>query len=47
MAKKNLSIKRNRFTNIENRLVVANGEGGAGRDGMTGSLGLEDADCYI
>ena len=37
---------KNRLTNIQNRLVVAKGEGGEG-DGWIGSLGLEDANYYI
>ena len=36
---------KNRLTNIQNRLVVAKGEGGVG-DGWIGSLGLEDANYY-
>ena len=34
---------RNRLIDIENRLVVAKGEG----EGWTGSLGLADANYYI
>ena len=34
---------RNRLTDMENRLVVAKGEGG----GWTGSLELVDANYYI
>ena len=30
----NLSMKRNRLTDIENRLVIAKGEGGRERDGL-------------
>ena len=35
---------RNRLTDLENRLVVAKWEGVGG--GMTGSLGLVDANYY-
>ena len=36
---------RNKFMDLENKLVVAKGEGeGKGR---TGSLGLADVNCYI
>lgn len=30
------------FLSIDNRLVVANGDGGGGREGWIGSLGLAD-----
>ena len=36
---------RNKLTDIENRLVVAKGEGEG--EGWTGSLGLVDANYYI
>ena len=36
--------KRNRLTDIENRLVVAKGEGVG--EGRIGSLGLVDANYY-
>jgi len=38
----NLSRKRNRLTDIENRLVVAKGVG----EGWIGSLGLAEAGYY-
>ena len=38
-------LKINRFTDIENRLVVAKGEGGGSR--IDWDLGLVDADNYI
>ena len=37
---------RDRFMDIENRLVVAKGGGWVG-EGWSGSLGLVDANCYI
>ena len=37
---------KNRLTNIQNRLVVARGEGGEGEEWI-GSLGLADANYYI
>ena len=45
MAQINLFIERNRLTDMENRLVVAKGEG----EGVewTGSLGAVDANYYI
>ena len=43
MAQMNLSTNRNRLTDLENRLVVANGERVEG----IGYLGLVDANCYI
>ena len=39
------AIHRNRHTDLENRLVVAKGEGGG--SGMTGSLGWVDANYDI
>ena len=36
---------RNRLTNLENRLVMAKGEGV--REGCTGNLGLADANYSI
>ena len=45
MAQVNLSTKENRLTDIENRLVVAKGEGEG--VGCMGSLGLADANDYI
>ena len=44
MTQMNLSMKQ-KLTNIENRLVVAKGEGGWGR--WTGSLGRADANYDI
>ena len=41
MTQMNLSTKRNRLTDIENRLVVAKWEG------RTGSVGLVDVNYYI
>ena len=41
----NILWNRNRFKDIENRLVVATGKGGGG--GTVGSLGLADANKYI
>ena len=38
-----MAQNRKRLTNVENRLVVAQGEG----VGWTGSLGLVDANYYI
>ena len=39
---------RKRFTNIDNRLLAANGEGDGGMgEYWIGSLGLEDAKCFI
>ena len=39
---------RKRFTNIDNRLLAANGEGGRGMgEYWIESLGLEDAKCFI
>ena len=46
MTQMNLSAKqRNRLTDMENRLVVAKGEGEG--VGWTGSLGLVNANYYI
>ena len=36
----------NRLTDIENRLVITNGDGGVG-EGWIGSLGLADVNYYI
>ena len=44
MAQMNPSKNRNRLTNIQNRLVVAKGEGKG--VGWTRSLGLTDANYY-
>ena len=41
MAQMNLFMKQNRITDIQNRLVVANGEG------WSGKLGLADVSFYI
>ena len=41
MTQMNISTNRNRLTGIENRLA------GGGGEGMTGSLGLADANYYI
>ena len=38
---------RNRLTDIENRLGVAEGEGEGEGEGWTGNLGLVNADHYI
>ena len=37
---------RNRLTDVENRFVIAEGNGSVG-EGWTGSLGLADANYYI
>ena len=43
-----MCTKRNRLADVENRLVVAKGEGGGGEEvGWTGSLGLVDANSSI
>ena len=50
MTQMNLSKNRNRLTDIENRLVVAQGEwkgGGAVAERWIWSLELVDANCYI
>lgn len=46
MIQMNLFIKRNRFTDMENRLVVAKGKEGHGETWI-GSFGLADARHYI
>ena len=43
----NLSKKRNKFMDMENRLVVAKGEEEGEGEGWTGSLGLVDANYCI
>jgi len=45
MAQMNLSKNRNRFTIIDNRLVIAKGQ----REGVgwTGSSVLRDTNCYL
>ena len=40
----NLFTEKKQILDLENRLVVAKGEGGVG---WTGSLGLVDANCCI
>ena len=40
----NFSMKQNRLTDTENRLVIAKGEGDG--EGRIGSLGLADANYY-
>ena len=45
MAQMNLSQKRNKLVDLENRFVVAKGEGEG--VGWTGSLGLVDANYSI
>ena len=46
MTQMNLFMKRNRITEIENRLVAAKGEG-AGRGSGSGRLGLADVSYYL
>ena len=46
MAQMNLSTKKTRLTDIENRLVVAMGKQRGG-EGWSGSLGLAEANYYI
>ena len=43
----NLLQDRNRLTDVENRLVVAKGEGEGEGMGWTGSLGLVDVNYAI
>ena len=45
MAQMNLSMRQNRLTDIEKRLVVTKGEGL--EEAWTGSLGLVVANYYI
>ena len=45
MTYRNISEKQNRFTDIENRLVVARGRGLGG--GKIGSLRLGDINYYV
>ena len=45
MTYRNISEKQNRFTDIENRLVVARGRGFGG--GKIGSLRLGDINYYV
>ena len=45
MAQMNLSMRQNRLTDMENKLVVTKGEGLG--EGWTGSLGLVVANYYI